>query len=170
MANTFTLIEAKTLASSTASVTFSSIPQTYTDLKMLVSVRTDRSGQDNDALYISINSNTSNLNSKLVEGIGSGAPSSYSASGTIKIFPTVGSTATANTFGNGEIYFPNYTISQYKSFIGDGVSENNATQAIAGFSANLWSDNAAITSLTFTSIGTNFVQYSTFYLYGIKKN
>ena len=170
MANTYQLIEAKTLSSSTSSVTFSSIPQTYTDLKMLVSARTDRSGQDNDALYISINSNTSNLTSKLLEGIGSGTPNSYTASGTIKVFPIVGSTATANTFGNGEIYFSNYTISQYKSFIGDGVNENNATQAIAGLSANLWSDNAGITSLTFTAIGTNFISDSTFYLYGIKKN
>ena len=163
------LIEAKTLGSNTASVTFDNIPQTYTDIKLVISARTDRAGQDNDALFITINGVTTNLANILLESTGSGSGSSNTNSGaSTKVFPTVGSTATANTFGNGEIYFPNYTGSQYKSFSGYGVTENNATQAITGLSANLWSNTAAITSLTFNSIGTNFVSGSTFYLYGIQ--
>ena len=174
MANTYTLIEAQTLSTTATSVTLGSggtIPQTYTDLKVLISARTDRPSQDNDALFIAINGVTTNLANKLLESVGSGTPNSSSNSGAnTKVFPTVGITATASTFGNGEIYFPNYTGSQYKSFSGDGVTENNATQAITGLSANLWSDTAAITSLTFNSIGTNFVSGSSFYLYGIKNS
>lgn len=44
MANTYTLISSNTLTSSAASVTFSSIPATYTDLVLRISSRTDAAG------------------------------------------------------------------------------------------------------------------------------
>jgi hypothetical protein len=143
------------------------IPQTYTDLKVVVSARTNRAS-GNDALYISINGNTSNLTNKLIEGVGSGTPDSYSTSGaTTKVAAIDGNNATASTFGSAEIYFPNYTSSNYKSFSADSVTEDNATSAISVLSANLWSSTSAITTLTFSAIGTLFLEGSNFYLYGI---
>ena len=65
MANTYTLIEAKSLNTTTASITFSSIPQTYTDLLVLVSARGDAGGQRD--CYISFNGSTSNFTNKLIE-------------------------------------------------------------------------------------------------------
>jgi hypothetical protein len=50
----------------------------------------------------------------------------------------------------------------------DGVSENNGTGALDFFTANLWSDTAAITSITLTAASGSFVQHSSFYLYGVK--
>jgi hypothetical protein len=44
MANTYTLIESQVLGSSAASVTFSAIPATYTDLVLKFSSRNDDTG------------------------------------------------------------------------------------------------------------------------------
>ncbi len=79
-----------------------------------------------------------------------------------------GANATSNTFANAELYIPNYTSSNYKSASTDSVTENNATSALAIMTAGLWSNTAAITSITLTpDSATNFVQYSTFSLYGL---
>jgi hypothetical protein len=166
MANTYTLIEAKTLGTTTASVTFSSIPQTYTDLKLVYSARVT---QASIAVGISFtfNASTSNFSSKVLYGDGSSAASFSSAryAGSVP-----GSTATASTFSNNEVYIPNYTSSNYKSYSVDTVTENNATESYAYIAAGLWSDTAALTSLTLTPDNGDFVQYSTAYLYGIKNS
>jgi hypothetical protein len=78
-------------------------------------------------------------------------------------------TATASTFGNIEYYIPNYTGSTYKSISMDSVAENNTTTAYAILEAGLWSDTSAINRINLTSENAaNFVQHSTFHLYGIK--
>jgi hypothetical protein len=166
MANTYTLIETQTLSSSTASITFSSIPQTYTDLKVVFSPRHSNADVSNDVL-ISLNGSTSNFTGRRFYGTGSatGSDTATRTAGT-----SVGASATASTFGNNEIYIPNYTSSNYKSISTDQAGENNASQAFLILGTNLWSDTAAITSITLTAAGTSFVQYSTFYLYGIKNS
>ena len=143
---------------------FTSIPATYTDLVVKVSARDDRA-LTVDGVLISFNGSTSNFTNKYLDGDGAST-----SSGTIARLTAnaPGATATGSVFGNGEIYIPNYASSNYKSFSGDSVTENNATAALAGLFANLWSDTAAITSITLTpSNGTLFDQYSTAYLYGI---
>jgi hypothetical protein len=150
----------------TASITFSSIPQTYTDLLVLVSARGDAGGQRD--CYISFNGSTSNFTNKLIEMsnnlVSSGTTARY-------IGPVSGTTTTANVFSNATIYIPNYTGSTYKSFSGDFVAENNAqgTNAIT-LTAQLWSNTAAITSIGFAPSSGSFIQYSTFYLYGISNS
>jgi hypothetical protein len=165
MANTYTLISSVTVgAGGAASMGFTSIPSTYTDLLVKVSARTNRA-LTVDGVLISFNSSTSNFTNKYLEGDGSSASSSSLARFAAD---APGSTATASTFGNGEIYIPNYAGSNYKSLSSDSVTENNATGALTDLLANLWSDTAAITSITLTSgFGTSFDQYSTAYLYGI---
>ena len=81
-----------------------------------------------------------------------------------------GANATSSTFGNTEIYIPNYTSSNYKSLYSDSVTENNGTQILLGLNHSLWANTAAITSITIaTATGGNYVQNSSFYLYGILK-
>ena len=79
--------------------------------------------------------------------------------------------ATSNTFSNMEVYIPNYAGSNNKSASSDGVGETNATTIYASLQANLWNDIPAITSIRFNAItgGGSFMQYSTFYLYGVAK-
>lgn len=166
MANTYTLIEAKTLTTTTASITFTSIPQTYTDLKLVFSTR-DNSGSYINNMNININSSSSNFSAKTIMKLGG---SLSSGTETTNLAFSTGSTATASTFTNGEVYFPNYTSSNYKSYSADSASENNASDNGMILEAGLWSNTAAITSITFAPSSASFVAYSTFYLYGISNS
>ena len=175
MANTYTLIEAKTLGSSAASVTFSSIPGTYTDLKLVGSTRTTRNVGSTSQIYLQVNSITTSVYSfKQVSGTGSATDwnqGSSVAPTAATIGQTSQSTDTASTFGNFEFYIPNYAGSNNKSLSADSVQENNATAAYASLTAWLMANTAAITSLTLTTTATfSFAQYSSFYLYGIKNS
>jgi hypothetical protein len=164
MANTFELIASSTVGSGgAANITFSSIASTYTDLVLKFSLRTDASlGQDNVKLYINGGTANQYLTTKDIRGNGSAASSST------EVMVINGNTATSNTFGNGEIYIPNYAGSTNKSMSADSVSENNATTAFTFLNALLWSQTSAITSIAIGSATGNLMQYSTAYLYGVK--
>jgi len=170
MANTYTLIEGKTLSSATTTVSFTSIPQTYTDLLLKVSTRGTATGSGNawQAFYISFNGVLTNLSFKFLGGTGSAAISGSSASDILG--QAVEGSSTASTFANGEIYIPNYTSSNFKGLNGDHATENNATAALTYYTAGLWSNTAAINRIDFTPSSGDFAINSTFYLYGIKKN
>jgi hypothetical protein len=163
---TYTLIEAKTLASSAASVTFSAIPATYTDLVVRLSARSDSATVN---IKITFNSDTAtNYSQTYIIGDGSAASSGRQSS--IDNFNPYGlnaSTYTANTFSNAEIYIPSYLVSQNKPIGFFGVTENNATSAYMMPSAGLWRNTAAITSVIIAPNNNNFVSGSSFYLYGI---
>jgi hypothetical protein len=171
MANTFILIEAQTLSTTAASVTLGSggtIPQTYTDLKVMVSAR---SSTTTTGIDITFNGSATSYSNIRLYGTGSSAASDSAATAYISNTMIDDSSYTANTFGNGEIYIPNYTSSNNKSASVDGVSENDATAALMMLTAGLWSNSAAITSITLNpNGGGNFVTNSTFYLYGIKNS
>jgi hypothetical protein len=170
MASTYTLISSQVLASSAASVTFSSIPATYTDLVLRMSTRmtTGTFGEfsvvfnsDSSALY-------SNTN---LYGSGSAANSyrNSNSSSIYGILNTEGSSQTGSTFSNNELYIPNYTASQSKPVSAFGVTENNATTAYIFANAGLYRSNTAINSITIIDdINTRlFATGSSFYLYGI---
>lgn len=167
---TYQLISSVTVgAGGAASVTFGSgvtIPQTYTDLIVKISGRDSVTGTNN--IYVSVNGLSAGK-WMWMRGDGGSAISGSNASSAGFLGYTPTASDTSNTFGNLEIYIPNYTSSNYKSISGDGVSENNGSQAFATLTANLFTQTAAITSLTFT-VNTAFVQFSTFYLYGIKNS
>lgn len=171
MAYTYSKIATVTVGSGgVSSIDFLAIPQNYTDLVLKVSGRS--SGSNNyDNLWINFNGDTSNSYAERnLYGLGTGTPSSTNASSVAqssKQYMNFAS-STANTFGNLEFYIPNYTSGYYKSFSTDGVTENNAIDALAGFNAGLWSKSAPIVSIKLTPNSGNFVQYSSATLYGIK--
>jgi hypothetical protein len=168
MANTFELIGSSTVGSGgAASIDFSSITSTYTDLCLKVSLRSNRTSDTTDNLIISYNGLTTNLSFRKLEGNGSAASSGSGSTGYIGTESA--STSTANTFSNSEIYIPNYAGSNYKSASSDSVDENNNAYAITNLVASLWSNTAAINQVTLKpQVGTLFLQYSTAYLYGVK--
>ena len=167
MANTYTLIANATVGSGGASsIIFNSIPSTYTDLKLIISHRDSASGIAQNG-KIKINGTTSGYSGKYMMGTGSSTSSGSWADGTLGAYPSAG--ATTNVFGNMEWYFSNYTLSNYKSFTSDSISENNGTTGYDWMDSMLWSNNATISSIEIPAI-TTFVQYSTAYLYGIKNS
>ena len=148
---------------------FRSIPQTYTDLLLVTSLR--NSGGNTWAGMVFNGSNT-NFTSKNINGNGTSA-GSQSVTNYVYVAMENGSTDTSNTFASSQIYIPNYTSSNYKSFSVETVRENNSTSGEQFMWAFLYSNTNAITSITFNNdngAGTSFVQYSTFYLYGIKNS
>ena len=166
MATTFELISSVTVGSGgAASIDFSSIPSTFTDLCVKVSSRSNRA-DNNDFLKISFNGVTTNLSHKSLSGDGSSASSGSDGSFIYGRLP--GNTATSSTFGNAEFYIPNYAGSTTKPVGGDTVMENNATYSVAYLLAGLWNNTAAITQVNLAPYYGSFVQYSTAYLYGVK--
>ena len=169
MANTYTLIASSTAGSGgVANFEFTSIPATYTDLKLVVSLRNSANNVYNQ-IYFNSDTTNSNYRYRDIYGTGSAVGSSnYS----IPYGPlTSRSSYTNNVFGNADIYIPNYTSSNYKSASIDGVSENNGTEAYSNLAALLWQNTAAITSIKLVPDGAgNWDQYSTAYLYGIKNS
>ena len=178
MANpTYILIASQTLASSASSVTFSSIPQTYTDLKLMVSARSNYAAVT-DVFYGQINSNSSLIYSGTsLYGNGSSAGSTRT-SGTnfldVNGFPNAmiinGANSTSNIFSNKEFYFPNYTSSQNKPASSLGATENNATAGYVEIDAFLARDTNPITSIAFGFGNGSLIAGSSFYLYGIKNS
>ena len=154
-----------------SSIDFTSIPSTYTDLCFKASVRTDRAALE-DGLNMSINGTSTTYASRTLIGNGSAASSSATPYGQLWASRVNAATATASTFGNFEIYFPNYAnTSYYKSYLIDGVTENNSSIAYINLVADLWSSTTAINQLTLSSgTSSTIVQYSTFSLYGIKNS
>jgi hypothetical protein len=167
MANTCQLIEAKTLTTTTANITFSSIPTTYTDLKLVASVRALRTGFPADDLVIQFNGSTSGYSGKRLYGVASSISSDSQSD--IRGFAS-DADETANVFGSNEFYIPNYLSSNYKSVSIDMVTETIGTSAPIGIFAGLWSNTAAINSIKVFCNNSDMVQYSTFYLYGIKNS
>jgi hypothetical protein len=162
-----TLIQHTELGSAQASITFSSIPQTYTDLFLVYSVRTDNTNVPYSNTEILINGSSSNFSGRRMFGDG-GSVGAYTATNIAGLVSSAG--ATGNTFGSTSLYLPNYTGSTNKSYSVDSVSENNSTSAYQEIIAGLWSQTAAVTSVTIKAESTrNFVQYSSATLYGILK-
>jgi len=168
MPENYVLLERTELNASAASVTFANIPQSgYTDLKIVISARGTGS-LVYDTTKVTFNSNAANYSTRYIQGSGSAASSGTSGASTYIELIDEGGNATASTFGNSEFYIPNYTGSAFKSVSSDAVTETNATTVYMRLSAALWSNTAAITSITLTpDASAAYAANSTFSLYGI---
>jgi hypothetical protein len=153
------LIATQTLTSTEPSITFSDIPQDFTDLYVLVSAR---GSADNRNGNFTFNTGGTYSRRRLV-GDGSTVLSDIPTSD----YHVNTSASTSNTFSNSVAYIPNYTGSTQKSYSVDTVNENNATVATQAIKAGLWDQTAAITSITFVAQSANLVAGSTISLYGI---
>jgi hypothetical protein len=157
-------------AGGAASIDFTNIPQTFTDLVVKLSGRSARSAQQADNLFITLNASGTGYTYRNLSGTGTAAGSANYASRYVSLALTAAG-STASTFSNIEIYIPNYaSTTQNKSISTDAVSENNASNAQMDMNATLWANTAAITSLTLVPEVSTFVQHSTATLYGIKNS
>ena len=171
MPSTYTLISSNVLSSSAASVTFSAIPSTYTDLVLRVSARSDDASTVRGFRLNFNGVSGTSYSETYLSGNGATASSvrdssiSYSDLGVVS-----GGSTTANTFGSVEIYIPNYAGATNKPLSGDSASEDNSTTAYRRANAALFSNTSAISSVVATLNAGNFASGSSFYLYGIKNS
>jgi hypothetical protein len=172
MANTHKKIQTVTVgAGGASSIDFTSIPQTYSDLKIVLSARDARTVVAASVVLQLNGSSATSGSYRRIYGDGSaGFSDSDTGGATVQSGHSNGNSGTANTFGNVEIYIPNYTGSSNKSFSSDGVAETNGATTYMSFVAGLWADTAAITSLSVKpATAVNFLQYTTATLYGVFK-
>jgi len=162
-------IATTTVSTATASITFSSIPATYTHLQVRFIASMTASGPDD--LKIRFNGDTaSNYTRHYLYGSGSTAGAGASASiafGAIGVntLPT-----TASTFGAGVVDILDYAnTNKYKTLRALAGYDANGSGYIA-LSSSLWQSSSAITSIELFPISSTFPQYSSFALYGIKGN
>jgi hypothetical protein len=167
VANTFVKIQTVNLTGTQANIEFTSIPQTYTDLKVVMSGRVNAASVS-ETCKMTFNGVTTNFSNRYLFGNGSSASSGSDSNAFVFRVPS--GNATASIFGSGEVYIANYTSANHKLFRDESVSENNATESGLIFAQNLWANTAAITSITITPLNGSFVQYSTATLYGIKSS
>lgn len=173
MANTYQLINSYTVgAGTTSTVTFSSIPNTYTDLLINTCARTNSTNYP-DFDTLTFNGSSSNFSFVYLQGNGSGG-SAAAGSGTSAlggILTTANTGMTTGAFSNTEYYIFNYASSINKNYyLHTTMETNNASNSYQELAVVGWANTSAITSVTLTTTGGSFVQYSTFYLYGISNS
>lgn len=165
------LIQRTTLASDTATITFSSIPSTYKHLQIRILGRSTRAAA-NANMRIQINSDTG-TNYSFHELYGTGA--SVAASGSASQIQTdVGrapgtSITDTNIFGVAIVDILDYASTSknktVRSFYG---YDSNSTSGEVGLRSGAWLSTSAVTSISlFPASTTNWLTKTTIALYGI---
>ena len=156
---------------SSSTITFSSIPANYIDLKVIFVARdTKATNSQSFAFQMNGDTTTANYVGGRYENVDSGGVTTGSLStgttGFIGVDFPAASTA-ANIFGQGEILFSNYTnTSIYKRASAWADAPSGAAEGLRRLSG-YWKSTSAITSIVFTTNGTNFASGTVFTLYGI---
>jgi len=164
----FILLRRIELGATTASISFTDIPQTgYSDLRILISARSSFASTS-DRLSIAFNGTSISTNwtrrSSYQTNIGS-----VSESGTNSYICSInGSTSQANTFSNIDIKVSNFTSSLNKPVAVEAVTgASTDLSMVGGIWAAQWANTSAITSLTLTPETGSFLANSNFSLYAL---
>lgn len=175
MAATFEIIASYTVTgSSTNTITFNSIPNTYGHLILHISTRANYSGNYHLNNFVQINSQStvsSYVGRFAYPSIGTPTSISSQASSPTAIWTGSANSNTAGYFSNNWSLIGNYNSGDRKicrPYIGANESEPNSLIIWGGA---YQPTAAAVTSLTLKEVsGNNYVADSTFYLYGLKNS
>lgn len=161
------LIQKQVLSTSAASVTFSAIPQSFTNLLVVVNALNTNNGSDQlinlqfngDGSFIYARGVTTNTN-------GTVAGSAVTTSN----FLQVGITGSANpNAGVSEIHIPAYSSTSIgKGVTANGVACVGSTLVVFNGGGTYQSDNAITSFVLTVADGSSFTAGSTFSLYGIQ--
>jgi hypothetical protein len=164
-------IATTTLSSSQATITISSIPDTFKHLQLRVSAKNTRTGQNTASVFCQVNSDTSTANytRHVLSGDGStvsaGGLATGSYAGLIDVTP---SNDLTSVFGVMIFDFIDYAnTNKYKTIRSINGYDGNGNGFVSMVS-NLWLNTNAISTITLTVPAYSFAQYSKFSLYGIK--
>lgn len=170
---TYEPIATTTLASAAATITFSSIPSTYTDLKVIYVIRSTIA---NDFMQITVNGATTNYSLTYLTGDGTSASSSRTTNSSCWYFGGYGAgyiPTAANMFALGTIDLFSYSGSTNKTALATWSADRNGTGGATERYVGLYRSTSAITTIkleTFNSAGgSNYIAAgTTATLYGIK--
>jgi len=175
--NNFSSIATQTVGSGGASsITFSSIPNTYTHLQLRISAKNANTGVGNDILLAQFNGDTTYTNYRTHWTIGnSGTISSETrqqAADPGALLGYAGTSATGTGLGACVADILDYTsTNKYKVTRGlSGNDNNDTTTGNAVFVSGLWINTAAVTSITIVTYNNlnSWASGSKFALYGVK--
>jgi hypothetical protein len=151
------------------SVSFTSIPSTYTHLQVRWLAR-GTAGANTDVISLAINSDSgSNYSFHRLYGDGSGVTSNGFANQTyIHCGDMPAASATASIFAGGVLDVLDYVnTNKFKTTrLLNGRDQNGS--GFIWFNSGNWRNTNAITTLTFTTQNGSYAQHSRFALYGIK--
>ena len=166
MAATFTPIASVTLGTAAGTVTFSSIPQTYTDLFIVTSFANTSANQ---GAFMRFNSDTgSNYSRTYLLGDGAGAYSGRASNqSSILIESSMYVGTTLNTSMQSNINIMNYSNSTTNKTTLSRAGSQGAAFPGTDMIVGLWRNTAAITNVDIVCTSNTFLAGSTFNLYGI---
>lgn len=163
MAATYEPIATTTLGSDVASFTMSSIPGTYTDLRVVLNVKGSSAG-DITARFNS-DSGTNYSYTNLYGNGSSAALGSQNSITYLYLTPNVSVSSTIPDLITVDIF--SYAGSTYKTALVTHSGDHNGSGGVERV-VDLWRSTSAITSITFYGIGINIAAGTTATLYGIK--
>lgn len=159
MPSTYSPIATTTLSSAASTITFSSIPNTYTDLRLTIVATSSASN-----IYINFNSDTgSNYSVTRIDGDGSAASSV--AQSNLSEARLYGLNSSTPTFYTMDIF--SYAGSTNKTFLAESNGDLNGSGFVRRY-VELWRNTAAINTILLTASGGTFSTNTTATLYGIK--
>jgi hypothetical protein len=167
----FDSIASFNLSTTTASVTFSDIPQIYKDLHLRVTARNSGSGTGTNIALIMRFNGDSTINYSRFAIYGNGSTVSVSNTATdsrVLIDNTlVGGGSAAGYFGGYIIDIHDYASTTIKKSVRSISGADNNTNRLTAIYGNLWNDTSAISSIVITPESDSFASGCTFSLYGI---
>lgn len=167
-----TLIASATVgAGGAASMDFASIPQTFTDLTLVVSARAELATTTAPLLMRFNGLSTGIYTIRQLRGTGAAVSTNAVSSTSFDGGDCIpGSSSTSNTFASIRYIIPNYTnTSDNKTIQMEAVGEGNIVSTVYQvFSTGRSASNLAVTSISIFTSG-NWAQNSTAYLYGTLK-
>jgi hypothetical protein len=167
--NSYESIATVTVGTATSTMTFTSIPATYTHLQIRGMLNGTAAGTYNNVRMGFNGDSGANYSSHLVYGDGASAGAQAETSGTRMYGQILVSQASTATYvGVGVIDILDYAnTNKYKTVKSlNGIDLNGSGQI--EFNSGNWRNTAAITSIEFVTASGNFNVGSTLALYGIK--
>jgi hypothetical protein len=164
MASTYEPIATTTLGSAASSITFSSIPATYTDLRLVFVGKRD--GATSNYVVVNVNNDTgTNYSDTQLNGNGTTATSTRNTTADAWYCGTVATIETNPAFFSLDIF--SYAGSTYKTALSTFSNDRNGSGGVQ-YDVNLWRNTAAITSVKISAYTGNYASGTIATLYGIK--
>lgn len=147
-----------------SSIVFNNIPQTYSDLLIVTSLRSGSGSTKN--ISITLNGQTSGISSLYLYGDGQNASAGGTDGG--RVIGYSAPTSATLSWTNNYAYIPDYTSSKEKNISIDAALEQNQSNNALILSAMTWTGTSAITSISLSIASGLYAQHSTATLYGIR--